>query len=384
MSALLGPPVATPAPRLHVHRFGLAPDFSLGVEEELLLVDPVDHRLVAQADRVRTRVRPTPGRIAREIFAAQLELITPICRTAAEAVAVLEAQRTAIAQSGAVLLAAGLHPTAAFGDATLSRGRRYAVVGEALGGILRTPTCGLHVHVGMPDPETAIRVANAMRRHVPLIDALAANSPFWHGVDSGLASARTAILRSYPRSEVPGEFSCWEEFCETAEDLARAARVEDYTYFWWDVRPHPLLGTVEVRSADVQCSPRRTAAIAALIQSLAKLELTEGDCMLPRREALAEHVFAANRYGLRAQVPNRRGELLPVREAAAEALALVEGHARELGCAPELEGVEEILRDGNGADRQRAAFGVGDMPGLLTDLAEQTRVVDHGSWARVA
>src|SRR4051794_4003867 len=307
MSALLGPPVATPAPRLHVHRFGLAPDFSLGVEEELLLVDPVDHRLVAQADRVRTRVRPTPGRIAREIFAAQLELITPICRTAAEAVAVLEAQRTAIAQSGAVLLAAGLHPTAAFGDATLSRGRRYAVVGEALGGILRTPTCGLHVHVGMPDPETAIRVANAMRRHVPLLHALAANSPFWHGVDSGLASARTAILRSYPRSELPRAFRVWEDFCTTSAELARAAGVRDYTYFWWDVRPHPLLGTVEVRALDTQTESWRTAALVALIHALARMEAEIASPATPCREALAESSYQATRHGLGAALLGEDG-----------------------------------------------------------------------------
>jgi glutamate---cysteine ligase / carboxylate-amine ligase len=364
------------------HRFGCAPDFSIGIEEELLLVDPERRCLKADSDRILAALGDQG--VKAEIFEAVIELISPPCRTVAAAVEALTELRGEVARAGGAAIASGTHPDGRFGDASLHDTPRYSAVEDALRGVLRTPTCALHVHVGMPDPESAIRVANAMRVHVPLIDALAANSPFWHGVDSGLASARTAILRSYPRSEVPREFSCWEEFCETADDLARAARVEDYTYFWWDVRPHPLLGTVEVRCADVQCSPERTAAIAALVQSLTKLELTEGDCVLPRREALAEHVFAANRYGLRAQVPNRRGELLPVRAAVAEALGLVEGHARELGCATELGGVEEILRDGNGADRQRAAFGVGGMSGLLTDLAEQTHVVDRRSWARVA
>jgi glutamate---cysteine ligase / carboxylate-amine ligase len=366
------------------HRFGCAPDFSIGIEEELLLVDADRLCLKADSDRVLASLGDTDGGVKAEIFEAVIELISPPCQTVGAAVDSLAELRLESERAGAAMIASGTHPDGRFGDASLHDSPRYSAVEDALRGVLRTPTCALHVHVGMPDPESAIRVANALRVHVPLIDALTANSPFWHGVDSGLASARTAILRSYPRSEVPREFACWEEFCEIADDLARAAKVGDYTYFWWDVRPHPLLGTVEVRCADVQCTSQRTAAIAALIQSLAKLELTEGDCVLPRREALAEYVFAANRYGLRAEVPNRRGDLLPAREAAAEALALVQGHARELGCAMELEGVEEILRGGNGASRQRSAFGIGGMPALLTYLAKETHVIDRRNWTHVA
>jgi glutamate---cysteine ligase / carboxylate-amine ligase len=366
------------------HRFGSGPDFSIGIEEELLLVDPERLCLKGDSDRVLARLGDTDGGVKAEIFEAVIELISPPCRTVSAAVDSLAELRFEIGRADGAMLASGTHPDGRFGDASLHDTPRYSAVEDALRGVLRTPTCALHVHVGMPDPESAIRVANAMRVHVPLIDALAANSPFWHGVDSGLASARTAILRSYPRSEVPREFACWEEFCETATELARAAKVEDYTYFWWDVRPHPLLGTIEVRCADVQCTMDRSAGIAALIQSLAKLELSEGGCVVPRREALAEHVFVANRYGLRAEVPNGRGDLLPVREVATEVLARVEGHARELGCAAELEAIEAIVRDGNGADRQRAAFSVGGMPGLLADLARRTDVVDRRSWARVA
>jgi carboxylate-amine ligase len=365
------------------HRFGCAPDFSVGVEEELLLVDPERLCLKADSDRILATLAGSGG-VKAEIFEAVIEVTSPPCRTVAAAVDSLAELRGEIARAGGATLASGTHPDGRFGDASLHNTPRYEAVEDALRGVLRTPTCALHVHVGMPDPESAIRVANAMRVHVPLIDALAANSPFWHGVDSGLASARTAILRSYPRSEVPREFSCWDEFCETAAELARAAKVDDYTYFWWDVRPHPLLGTVEVRCADIQCTPERTAGLAALIQSLAKLELSEPGCVIPCREALAQHVFAANRYGLQAEVPNGRGDLLPVREAAAEALERVDGHARELDCAAELEAIEQILGCGNGADRQRAAFGVGGMPGLLADLAEQSGVVQARSWTRAA
>ena len=167
---------------------------------------------------------------------------------------------------------------------------------------------------------------------------------------------------------MPAEFASWPEFCETATELARAAKVEDYTYFWWDVRPHPLLGTVEVRCADVQCTPERTAGLAALIQSLARLESGRRDCVIPRREALAEFAFGANRYGLEAEVPDRLGRVVSARSAAVEALALVDPYARELGCEEELDAIEMILREGNGADAQRAVFAEGGMEGLLSDL----------------
>jgi carboxylate-amine ligase len=293
----------------------------------------------------------------------------------------LSALRGSVAGTGAAMIASGTHPDGRFGDAPLHDTPRYHAVEDALRGVLRTPTCALHVHVGMPDPDTALRVANAMRVHVPLIDALAANSPFWHGVDSGLASARTAILRSYPRSEMPAEFGSWSEFCETAADLARAAKVEDYTYFWWDVRPHPLLGTVEVRCADVQCTPERTACVAALIQSLARLETAEDGCVIPSREALAEYAFAANRYGLRADVPDRAGRVVTARTAAAAALELAAPYARELGCDDELEALEGIIREGNGADRQRATFGERGMRGLLTDLNRRTHEGARPAWS---
>jgi glutamate---cysteine ligase / carboxylate-amine ligase len=363
------------------HRFGCVPDFSIGVEEELLLVDPERLCLKADSDRVIAALNGAGEGIKAEIFAAEIELNSPPSRTVADAIGSLAGLRAATAAAGAAMLGSGTHPDGRFGDAAIHDKPRYHAVEDALGGVLRTPTCALHVHVAMPDPETAIRVANAMRLHVPLIDALAANSPFWHGVDSGLASARTAVLRSYPRLEMPREFDGWEDFCARVTELTEAAKVEDYTLFWWDVRPHPLLGTVEIRSPDVQCSLDRTAALAALIQSLAKLEIEDPLSKLPSRESLAEYAFAANRYGLRAEVPTRSGRTLPAAEAAEELLDLAKPHARELGCESELEGVAEIAREGNGADRQRAVFGRRGMKELLLDLMRRTQpmAVAHGA-----
>ena len=133
-------------------------------------------------------------------------------------------------------------------------------VKQDLVSLLATPPCGLHVHVGVPDPETAVAVANAMRHHLPLLAALTANSPFRDGEDTGMASARASVVRSYPRFELPRAFRDYEDFLRVADQLIAAAGVDDYTYIWWDVRPHPKLGTVEVRGMDVQPRPEQNAA----------------------------------------------------------------------------------------------------------------------------
>jgi carboxylate-amine ligase len=244
-------------------------------------------------------------------------------------------------------------------------------VRSALGGLLRTPPAALHVHVGLSDPETAIRAANGIRRHLPLVHSLAANSPFWFGRDSGLASARVAILRSYPRYGIPRWFRDWEEFCRLATDLAHTAGVEDYTYFWWEVRPHPRLGTIEVRAPDAQLSLERTAAIAALIHALVRMEAEAPGVEVRSREAIEESCYQATRYGLDAMLPDEFGRLRPARELALETARAAAPFAAELGCAEELQGVERIVREGNGADLQRRIHRRRGMAGLLEWLVAQ-------------
>lgn len=352
------------------HGFGIQPDYSLGVEEELLLVDPSGRELRAEAERVIASATPTRGRLASEIFAAQVELVTPICRTISDAAHSLADLNAALRSSGARMIGAGLHP-AAQGDAALCSSPRYREVSEALQGLLRTPPAALHVHVGMPDPETAIRVSNGLRRHLPLLHSLAANSPFWFGRDSGLASSRAAILRSYPRCGVPRWFRDWEDFSLVAHDLARAAGVADYTYFWWDVRPHPLLGTVEVRAADTQFSTARTLALAAFIHALARMEAEGPPPRYRSRDEVSEACYQATRYGLAAVVPDDTGRRRPVRELASDAVRAALPHAHALGCADALEGVNRILIEGNGADVQRSIYARGGMSELLSWLVRQ-------------
>jgi glutamate---cysteine ligase / carboxylate-amine ligase len=353
------------------HRFGASPPLTIGVEEELLLVDD-ERRLVAAADQVMEGLDPAVREsVSTEIFAAQIELKTGICGDAGAAATELGDLRTAVRATGVGLLGAGVHPDDG-GEAQLIRKPRYDVVKEDLASLLSTPPSGLHVHVGMPDPETAVRVANAMRLRLPVLAALAANSPFRDGADSGMASARSAEVRAYPRFEMPREFGSYEEFLTVADQLIAAAGVDDYTYLWWDVRPHPKLGTVEVRGMDVQPTTAANAGIAALIQALAAREIDQPVASDLQREALEESYYQAGRYGLEARLMVDSDEAAPAREVAARALEEARPYAADLGGVAALGEVERILAEGNGADRQRRAFERGGIAAVLDYLASAT------------
>jgi carboxylate-amine ligase len=266
----------------------------------------------------------------------------------------------------------GLHPDASSGEGEVHQTPRYALIEHSLRGVLRTPICGQHVHVGMPDTETAVRAYNGIRAHVPLINALAANSPFWFGEDSGLASSRTVIFRSYPRAAMAPQFEDFAHFCRVTRQVCAAAGLDDYTHIWWDARIHPGLGTVEIRAADTQTDLRRAGGLAALIHCLARLEAGRDQGGLPAREALAESSFQATRHGLDAKLLNRRGEPVPARELGRECLEQAATVADELGCEVELGEVEAILDQGSGADLQRRAHRAGGMDGLLAHLVAET------------
>jgi carboxylate-amine ligase len=358
---------------LHAHRFGTSTPLSLGVEEELLLVDEC-RQLVAAGERVLDEVaEPAAKGISSEIFADQIELKTGVCLGAEEALAELRETRRAIREAGFGLLGSGLHPGDDPERARLVAKPRYEIVRKDLGDLLKTPPCGLHVHVGMPDPETAVRLTNAFRLYLPVLQALSANSPFRAGTDSGHASARTQVVRSYPRFQVPRRFRDYEDFCRVADQLIAAAGVEDYTYIWWDVRPHPRLGTVEVRAVDVQTDAAGSSAIAALIQAIAAKELERPTAPGLYREALEESYFQAASHGLEAEILLDTDSPEPAREVGRRVLDSVRPFARELGGEAALEEIERILRDGNGADDQRRVHGEAGMEGLLDYLAERTR-----------
>jgi carboxylate-amine ligase len=354
------------------HSFGQRPPFTLGIEEELHLVDPVTWRLVPDAAQVLAALDLPEGAAGHEAFAAQVELRSPISADVGEAVGALTRGRAALVAAGATPLAAGLHPGAETGDATLTDLPRYARVKDDMRGLIqRTPEAALHVHVGVPDADAAVRALNGLRLHLPLLSGLAASSPFWFGRDSGLASARWAMVMAYPGRGVPRAFAGWDDYCETVAAAVAAAGAEDYTHVWWDVRLHPRLGTVELREMDVQASLSDAAGLGALVHCLARRAVEEDAPPVPA-EALRWSAFRAARDGLDAELVGPDGGVRPLRELAAEALADARSVAAELGASDALDDVERLLREGGGAARARAVFGRGGMDALLRDLVERT------------
>jgi glutamate---cysteine ligase / carboxylate-amine ligase len=345
--------------------------FTLGVEEELLLVGP-DNELVDRSAEVLRAADPDEGDITGELFKAMVEARSTICTNAGEAVADLREVRRELLDSGACPMGVGVHPNATPGEADVHQTPRYALIEDSLQGVLRTPICGQHIHVGVPDKETAVRTYNGIRTHIPLLNALAANSPFWFGEDSGLASSRTVIFRSYPRAAMAPEFTDFEHFCRVTRQVCLAGGLADYTHIWWDARIHPGLGTIEVRAADTQFDLRRVAALAALVHCLARVEAERDQSEIPAREALAESSFQATRHGLDANLLNRAGAVVPARELGRECLEAAATVAGELGCEAELRHVEVMLEQGSGADLQLRVHAERGMEGLLAYLVEET------------
>ncbi|MGI8713822.1 MAG: carboxylate-amine ligase [Solirubrobacteraceae bacterium] len=362
-------------PSVSETRFGSGRPFSLGVEEELFLVDPVTGAQANSSKAVIDRLADAdalPGSVVQELHACQVELVTGVCARADEAIGALGRLRAAVLETGAGLLGAGTHPAAVEGTAEITDKDRYERIRDLLGDAAVTPVAALHVHVGMPDAATAIRAFNGLREHLPLLHALAANSPFRHGRDTGLASAREVTIRSWPRSGVPPALADFAGFRDVAEALARAAGVPDYTWFWWKLRPHPRLGTVEVRALDVQASLRDTAGLVALTHCLAR-DAAEMIVEHPSpAEIVDEGLFRAARFGTSAELPDRDGRLRPVQRLLDDALSIAARHARELGCERELAIVPELLQFGGGAGRQRRFHEIAGMDALLRQLTELT------------
>ncbi|HET8672580.1 MAG TPA: YbdK family carboxylate-amine ligase [Thermoleophilaceae bacterium] len=354
------------------HAFGERPDFTLGVEEELLLVEGASHELAHSSAELIGAMGLDPRAARHDIYEAQIELSSEPVRDAAAAAAELVRLRAELIAAGGTPMGAGIHPSAGFGDVRVVQQPRYAAQEDYLGGVVaRTPDCALHVHVGMPDADAAIRACNGLREHLPLLNALAANSPFWHGADSRLASARFVLRRGFPRVEVPRafrDFADWES--GIAETLA-AGELPDYTYLWWDVRPHPNLGTVEVRVMDAQASLRRLAGLAALVHGLAIHEALSPRREWLDREPIEESIFAATSHGLAARLWSD-GRLWSVAELARAGVELARATLADLGAEAPLDEIERILREGCGADLQRRAFAAGGMPAVLEMLVAET------------
>ena len=355
--------------------FGSSPPFSVGAEEELLLVDRETHGLVHEAPAVADAISLPSNLVHTELYAACLELATPVCGQAGEAAESLARLRACVRAAGATPIGVGLHPSARPGDAEmLAEDERYRYIARLLGSAaLRTPECALHVHIGLPDPDTAVGVLNGLRPYLAMLTALAANSPFLDGHDSGFASVRGIQMRRYPRFEIPRAFADFHDYVGALDAVMGAAAVDDYTLIWWQLRLHPRLGTVEVRVMDSQSSLSSVAALVALIHGLAARAVEAGELPDAGAGTVAESCYQAIRFGLDAQLWDGH-RVRPARELIREAVELARPYAAEVGSDEQLNQVERILVDGNGADRQRAAFRAGGIAGLLRFLVDEGAV----------
>jgi glutamate---cysteine ligase / carboxylate-amine ligase len=270
--------------------------------------------------------------------------------------------RDVAAESNAVIASAGTHPFSRYEHQEVTDRQRYIDLMEAMRWVAeRELIFGLHVHVGLDSPDKAIACANTLRTFLPELLALSANSPFWEARPSGLSSTRVKIFDIFPRSGLPPAFSSYEEFELLIDRGIRTNSFPDYTYIWWDLRPHPKLGTIEIRVCDAQTRLESVAGIVALVQSLVATFATEFDRsgqLSPQPITLvAENKWRAARDGLNAQLIDLANDTeRPAREALRELVERCGDAAQELGCARELEFVESILERGSGAEEQLEVY----------------------------
>jgi carboxylate-amine ligase len=362
--------------------FGNSPPFSLGVEEEFQLLNGETFELSSRFDEV-FEAAGSDRRIKAELMQSVIEVATDVADTAAGAVQharELRARlRDAAAETGGLIASAGTHPFSRYEHQEVTAAPRYEGLIEAMQWVAeRELIFGLHVHVGLESGQQAIAVGNALRTWLPELLALSANSPFWQGRDTGLASTRSKLFDVFPRSGLPPALSSFEEFELLIDRGVKTGCFPEYTYIWWDLRPHPKLGTIEVRICDGQTRLESVAGIVALVQSLvatlAERYAFSGSLPIQPVTLVGENKWRAARYGLAADLIDLdRDEERPAREAVAALVELAAPQAAKLGCAEELREVERILNRGSGADEQRRVNEeTGSLLAVAQWLAEQT------------
>jgi carboxylate-amine ligase len=354
-------------------RFGGGPPLSLGVEEELMILDRDTLEQVPAVDRILRRVEglELPGRLKTELFASVLETNTGVLTSAAEAAEALAELRRISAEAaeaeGLAVVAAGSHPFARPEAQPIVAEERYLSFVDYGGiSVRRQGVQGLHVHVGMPSAEECWRCLEGILPWLPVVLALSANSPWFVGERTGMASNRAPILAELPRAGAPPAFSSYAEWEAWIERLTALGVLQDYTRIWWDVRPHPLLGTLEVRMPDQPTDVRLSAAFAALLQALCAAALRD---VLPAndrslgdrgRADYAQNRWSAARFGPRAELLHPDGgSLVPAASLGEELMALLEPIAGELGGAGLLACIdpracEADLQARNGTAREAA------------------------------
>lgn len=352
--------------------------YTVGIEEEVMLLDPGDWGLAHEGERVLASLpRGLAAHAAAETHQATIELATAPHETAADAAGEIARLRAALtrvlADRGLRAASAGTHPLALWTDTKVSSSARYQLVYESMRELARRePTFALHVHIGVSDPDRALALQNRLRTHLPLLLALSANSPFWQARDTGLASARTPIFQAFPRVGIPRTFASYPDYVEVVDQLLRCEAFPAPTFLWWDVRLQPSLGTVEVRVMDAQITAADTGALAALVQTIAHLELEQGYARrqhIHADEVIQENRFLASRDGLDARfidpVAERR---VSGRAWLGELLCAGRPHAQQLGCEAALDRLADLSWE-SGAERQRRLAAERELSEVIQFLA---------------
>jgi carboxylate-amine ligase len=365
---------------------------TLGIELELTLVERERWELQSAATEVLAEIgQGHPEGVhpfaKHELFECTVEIITDVCHTVAEARADLERTlaevRAAADRRGLVPISVGTHPFSGWRDQIVSPNERYhELVQELQWTARRLAIFGVHYHVAVRSPEQAIAIVNALRGYLPYFLALSASSPYWEREDTGLASSRIKIFESLPTAGLNPRLADWSEFEQLMATLIEARCIRSIREIWWDVRPHPTFGTVELRMCDAPHTLREVAAIAALAQSLVESLARRYEAgefpELPTEWTVRENRWLAARHGIHAElIADPSGRRRPARELVSELTAQLRPIAAELGCGAELADVERILTRGPGYVRQRQIRAAGGSPADVVSAIADELVTDE-------
>jgi glutamate---cysteine ligase / carboxylate-amine ligase len=371
------------------HAFGKSDPYTLGVEEEYMLLDPETFDLVQHIDTVLAAIagHELEPRINPELMQSTIEIATPVCRTPSDVEKQLRQLRGYVGgvarDLGFRVGSAGTHPFSLFERQRITARDRYRQLVDQIQYIARRELIfGLHVHVAVDDAEKAIQVVNGLLNHLGQLLALSASSPFWRGEPTGLRSSRQMVFAAFPRSGPPPRFRDYADYAAVVGQLEKTGCIADYTHIWWDIRLHPRLGTIEIRICDAVTRLEDVVALTAFCQALVKYycEQHERGETIPsyHRILTTENKWLAARYGLEAPVMDLatgRRNRVPVAQLVRRTLKEIEPHARDLGGDRELAGIQEILSRGNGADRQLRIFNANrDIVEVVQEIAAATEV----------
>ncbi len=364
----------------------MRPSFSLGIEEEYQTIDPDSRDLrshIATEMLAQGKLR-LEERVKAELHQSVIEVGTRVCKNIQEAqedLFDLRRNMIRLAEEHKLQLVAGAtHPFADWRTQEIYPDERYHQVVEDLQLVARSNLIfGLHVHVGIEDKESAIRIMNSLRYFLPHILALSTNSPFWLGMDTGYKSYRAKVFEHFPRTGLPDSFASYSEFEDYVQLLIKTNCIDNGKKIWWDLRPHPFFSTVEVRACDIPMRAKESIAIAAMIQATAcklwHLHESNLDFRQYARPLLMENKFRAVRYGLDGKLIDfgKQSEV-PVRDLIVEYLAFIDDVVDELGCRTEIEYIHTMLERGSGADRQLKVFReTGSLQAVVDYMVEETR-----------